>query len=100
MRDGAVGDTWQRGHWSVSRVSRWSSTSFDFVGDGAPIEPRSLGDFSAHPLLLAVETTVCEPCVTLVQCHIEHQWKPRGGVRTVDTWSSEVLSARIPSATV
>ena len=34
---------------------------------------------------LAAGATVCKPYVTLVQCHCEHQWKPRGVVRTVAT---------------
>ena len=75
----------QRGQWSVSRVSRWSSSSCNFVRDGASGEPRSLGDSFVHSLLLTAGATVCKPCVTLVQCHSEHQWKPRGGVRAVAT---------------
>ena len=86
----------------MSRVSREPSTSCNFVRDGAPGKPNSLNDSLLQSLHPGRGAKVREPCVVLVQCHFEHQVEiTRWGSHCCnDTLCSEVLSARIPSATV
>ena len=54
--------TCQQGHRSVSRLSRWSSISFNFKRDGASGKARSFdGSFVIISLLLTAVTIVREP---------------------------------------
>ena len=61
----------------LSRVSRWSNISLNFVRDEAAGELRSLVDSFVHSLSLAA---VCHPCVTLFQYRrsTSCEMKPRG----------------------
>ena len=65
----------------VSRVTL--AQYFKFVRDDGLGKPRSLDVSLLHSQHQAAGTKGSEPCVTLVQRPPQHQWKPRGGVRTV-----------------